>query len=127
MKDFVKQHRLSQRRSMADPWKHSVLEFSFIFAISAADAFITFLSFSPTVTSRLVLVCLSESGIVQVILVFDKAYLHSIDSFLYSMFRRISWHEDKAFLSEPGKIKTAPQLLKMADLLFPIKPLTPTP
>ncbi|KUP34602.1 hypothetical protein [Bacillus halotolerans] len=126
MKDFVKQHRLSQRRSMPITGNITVLEFSFIFAISAADAFITFLSFSPTVTSRLVLVCLSESGIVQVILVFDKAYLHSIDSFLYSMFR-ISWHEDKAFLSEPGKIKTAPQLLKMADLLFPIKPLTPTP
>ncbi|PAY12223.1 hypothetical protein CJU60_15500 [Bacillus sp. 7705b] len=46
MQDFVKQHRLSQRRSMEDPWKHSVLELSFIFAISAADAFITFLSFS---------------------------------------------------------------------------------
>ncbi|MDG0766505.1 hypothetical protein [Bacillus halotolerans] len=118
MKDFVKQHRLSQRRSMPITGNITVLEFSFIFAISAADAFITFLSFSPTVTSRLVLVCLSESGIVQVILVFDKAYLHSIDSFLYSMFR-IGWHEDKAFLPEPGKIKTAPQLLKMADLFFP--------
>ncbi|PRP60076.1 hypothetical protein C7B72_03840 [Bacillus halotolerans] len=82
MQDFVKQHRLSQRRSMAAPWKHSVLEFSFIFAISVSDAFITFLSFSPTVTSRLALVCLSESGIVHVILVFDKAYLHSIDCFL---------------------------------------------
>ncbi|KUP29633.1 hypothetical protein AU385_14425 [Bacillus halotolerans] len=103
MKDFVKQHRLSQRRSMPITGNITVLEFSFIFAISAADAFITFLSFSPTVTSRLVLVCLSESGIVQVILVFDKAYLHSFDCFLYSMFRRIGWHEDKAFLSEPGK------------------------
>ncbi|WP_458117409.1 hypothetical protein M1D95_06755 [Bacillus sp. PK3-130] len=101
MKDFVKQHRLSQRRSMADPWKHSVLEFSFIFAISAADAFITFLSFSPSVNSRMALLCLNESGIVHVILVFDIAYL--IDCFLYSMFRRIGWHEDKAFLSEPGK------------------------